>query len=203
MAGARHFTELIVWQLADKHRVEVFALTGQPAFRQDYKLRSQIDDAADSVCRNIAEGFGSESHREFARFLRIARRSLNEVQDGFRSAQIKRHLVEDDLSTARQLQRRLYPALASLIKASGRWPRGVRIIAPFAAPFAPTGAISHPSHLRVCDFSIEKCRRDDPVVEVPQIELLVRRVQVVVGQADAEEHARNPQLLLKRRHHGD
>ena len=116
MAGARHFTELIVWQLADQHRVEVFALTERSYLRQDYKLRSQIDDAADSVCRNIAEGFGSESHREFARFLRIARRSLNEVQDGFRSAQIKRHIVEDDVRTARGLQRRLYSAIASLLK---------------------------------------------------------------------------------------
>ena len=116
MPGARHFTELIVWQLADQHRVEVFALTERTSLRRDFKLRSQIDDAADSVCRNIAEGFGSESHREFARFLRIARRSLNEVQDGFRSAQIKRHLVEADVGTARQLQRRLYPAIASLLR---------------------------------------------------------------------------------------
>jgi four helix bundle protein len=116
MSGARHFTELIVWQLADQHRVEVFALTERTSLRRDFKLRSQIDDAADSVCRNIAEGFGSESHREFARFLRIARRSLNEVQDGFRSAQIKRHIVEDDLRAARQLQRRLYPAISSLLR---------------------------------------------------------------------------------------
>src|SRR5687767_5303707 len=116
MPGARHFTELIVWQLADQHRVEVFVLTERTSLCRDFKLRPQIDDAADSVCRNIAEGFGSESHREFARFLRIARRSLNEVQDGFRSAQIKRHIVEADLRTARQLQRRLYPAIASLLR---------------------------------------------------------------------------------------
>ena len=55
MAGARHFTELIVWQLGDEHRVEVFALTKRPRLRADFKLRSQIDDAADSVCRNVAE----------------------------------------------------------------------------------------------------------------------------------------------------
>ena len=116
MAGARHFTELIVWQLADQHRVEVFSLSERTSLRTDYKLHGQIDDAADSVCRNIAEGFGSESHREFARFLRIARRSLNEVQDGFRSALIKRHVTEDELKAARSLQRRLYAALSKLIK---------------------------------------------------------------------------------------
>ena len=115
MPGARHFTELIVWQLGDQHRIEVFALTKRTQLRADLKLRSQIDDAADSVCRNVAEGFGCETHREFARFVRIARRSVNEVQDGFRSAVIKEYLTDDDLMAVRQLQRRLYRAVAKLL----------------------------------------------------------------------------------------
>ena len=116
MPGARHFTELIVWQLGDQHRIEVFKLTGQTRLRADLKLRSQIDDAADSVCRNIAEGFGCQSHREFARFVRISRRSLNEVQDGLHSATLKQYFAEGDLVAARHLQRRLYAALASLLR---------------------------------------------------------------------------------------
>ena len=76
MSIARHFTELIVWRLGDQHRLEVFRLTKRPGFYADLKLRSQLDDASDSVCRNIAEGLGCKSDREFARFLRIARRSL-------------------------------------------------------------------------------------------------------------------------------
>jgi four helix bundle protein len=116
MSGARHFTELIVWQLGDQHRIEVFKLTSQTRLRTDLKLRSQIDDAADSVCRNIAEGFGCQSHREFARFVRIARRSLNEVQDGFRSAVVKQYFTEADLVPARRLQRRLYAALAAFLR---------------------------------------------------------------------------------------
>ena len=40
---------------------------------------------------------------------------------------------------------------------------------------------------------------DDAAVEVPQVELLVRRVRVLVGQADAEEHRRHAELLLERR----
>jgi four helix bundle protein len=116
VSGARHFTELIVWQLGDQHRIEVFKLTGRNPMRADLKLRSQLDDAADSVCRNIAEGFGCQSHREFARFVRISRRSLNEVQDGFRSALEKQYVTEDDLVAARRLQRRLYAALASMLR---------------------------------------------------------------------------------------
>jgi len=95
VAIARHFTELIVWQLADRLRAEVFQLTKRRPFHSDLKLRSQIDDAADSVCRNIAEGFGG-TDREFANFLRIARRSLNEVQDGFRSARLKEYAPTSD-----------------------------------------------------------------------------------------------------------
>jgi four helix bundle protein len=70
-AGAKHFTELVIWQLANELRAEVFGLTRRGSFARDLKLRSQMNDAADSVCRNIAEGFGCETRREFARsFLR-------------------------------------------------------------------------------------------------------------------------------------
>ena len=115
MAVVRHFSELIVWQLADQLRAEVFQLTKRRPFYADLKLRSQIDDAADSVCRNIAEGFGG-TDREFANFLRIARRSLNEVQDGFRSAQLKEYVSDADLGVARSLLRRIFPALSSLLR---------------------------------------------------------------------------------------
>ncbi len=80
MAGAKHYSELIAWQLADQLRVQTLTLTARPRFVKDLKLNSQTEDAVNSVCRNIAEGFGCESHIEFARFLKISRRSLNEVQ---------------------------------------------------------------------------------------------------------------------------
>ena len=84
--------------------------------RTDLKLRSQLDDTADSACRNIAEGFGCQSHREFARFVRIGRRSLNEVQDELRSAVLKEYLTEDDLASVRRLHRGLYTAIAALLR---------------------------------------------------------------------------------------
>jgi ethanolamine ammonia-lyase small subunit len=90
VAGAQHFTDLVVWQPADQLRVHVFRATARPPLRTDFKLRSQLADAADSVCRNIAEGFGAQSNREFARF-------------------------RTDLLDARRLLRRLYPAIGSLL----------------------------------------------------------------------------------------
>ena len=116
MGGARHFTDLIVWQLGDQHRAEIFKLTKRPRLRADLKLRSQLDDAADSVCRNIAEGFGCQSHREFAKFVRIGRRSLNEVQDELRSAVLKEYVTEDELASVKRLHRRLYAAIAALLR---------------------------------------------------------------------------------------
>jgi len=114
MAGAKHFSELISWQLADQLRVEVFKFTSRPGFVRDLKLHSQTEDAVNSICRNISEGFGC-GHAEFARFLRISRRSMNELQDAFRAAELKRYVTADDLTASRQLMRRLYKALSRFI----------------------------------------------------------------------------------------
>ena len=115
MRGARHYKELIVWQLADAIRVKVFALTVRPLFRQDRRLRSQTDDAIESACRNIAEGFGG-TDAEFRHFLIIARRSLNELGDSLRSALLKGYLSDEDLRPIGTLTRRLHPALGGLIR---------------------------------------------------------------------------------------
>jgi four helix bundle protein len=110
---ARRYTEIIAWQLADEIRQIVFTWTASPAFKADGKAREQIDDAINSVCRNIAEGFAG-SHGEFARFLAIARRSLNEVTDCIRSAELKGYIAQTEAAQARVLIKRLFPAIARL-----------------------------------------------------------------------------------------
>ena len=115
VAGARHFSQLVSWQLADALRVETFKLTRRLPFARDFKHQAQAEDAVDSVCRNIAEGFGCTSHAEFARFLEISRRSLNELLDTFRSARLKGYVSADDVVPIHELARRLYPALNRFI----------------------------------------------------------------------------------------
>ena len=115
MQGARRYQDLIVWQLADQIRVLVFKLTARECFARDFKLHSQTEDAGNSVCRNIAEGFGCK-HKEFARFLEISRRSLNELGDSFRTAQLKRYVTAHDYEPIWRLSHRLYPAFARLIR---------------------------------------------------------------------------------------
>ena len=111
MAGARDFSQLVAWQLADALRIEVVKLTQAAPCATDWKFRGQVEDAIDSVCRNIAEGFGADTHAQFAWFLRVSRRSLNEVRDALRSALLKRYRTPAELSPAFDLTRRLFPAL--------------------------------------------------------------------------------------------
>jgi four helix bundle protein len=115
MRGARHYSELTVWQLADELRVETLKLTKRPPFAQNFKAQAQAEDAVNSICRNTAEGFGCETHGQFAWFLRIARRSLNELQDACRGAEQKGYVTSSDLAPIRMLTRRLYPALNRFI----------------------------------------------------------------------------------------
>ena len=74
-----------------------------------------MEDASDSICRNIAEGFACRSHPEFARYLEISRRSLNELVDALRSARQKGYMSIDEFNTFATTINRLYPAINKLI----------------------------------------------------------------------------------------
>lgn len=115
MPPVTHYSQLIVWKLAEEIRVKVFELTAKPLFAEDYKAKRQVEDAANSVCRNIAEGFGCETHIEFARFLEISRRSLNEVQDSLHGAELKEYVTITEIAPIRSLSRRIYPAFSRLM----------------------------------------------------------------------------------------
>jgi four helix bundle protein len=122
MEPARHYSELIVWQLAEEIRIIVFRLTEKPRFNADFKARGQAEDASNSMARNIAEGFGCESHAEFARFLEISRRSLNELHDILHGAELKKYVTASELAPINQLSRRLYPAYSRFISYLKRTP---------------------------------------------------------------------------------
>ena len=115
MQPARHYRELVVWQLADNIRRLTYPLTCRAAFHADRRLREQTDDAIESVCRNIAEGFAG-THKQFKNYLLIARSSLNELRDCLHSAVIKGYVTPDDLPPIWALTRRLFPAMSSLIQ---------------------------------------------------------------------------------------
>ncbi len=100
MAKIERFEDLQTWQKARALANAVYDLTGTASFSKDLRLRSQIQDAAGSVMHNIAEGFDAGSSPEFARFLKIARRSASEVQSELYLALDRQYLNPGQLQQA-------------------------------------------------------------------------------------------------------
>ena len=79
MSLIERFEDIRAWQEARLLTKQIYQLSGEGIFSQDFGLRDQIRRAAVSAMSNIAEGFDCVTKKEFARFLEIARRSV-EVQ---------------------------------------------------------------------------------------------------------------------------
>lgn len=98
--------------------------------RRDFRFATQLEDAASSVARNIAEGFGRVRPKEFARFLLIARGSLFELSDLLADGAGRGYWSEAETSTLRALCKRTTGAVNGLVRylntakateAAGRW----------------------------------------------------------------------------------
>ena len=76
----KDYKDLTAWQKGMRLAVEIYSLTKLLPKEETYGLKAQIRRAANSVPSNIAEGYGRESTTEYARFLKIARGSLYEIE---------------------------------------------------------------------------------------------------------------------------
>jgi len=74
------FEDLWDWQKGIALVKEIYALTREEPLCRDFGLRDQLQRAAVSVPTNIAEGFERGSHKEYIRFLYIAKGSAGEVR---------------------------------------------------------------------------------------------------------------------------
>ncbi|MCL5611323.1 MAG: four helix bundle protein [Chloroflexi bacterium] len=97
MTTIKNFEDLQAWQKARELATNIYELTRKEKFSRDYGLRDQIQRAAGSVMHNIAEGFESGSDPEFARFLKMARRSAGEVQSELYLAVDCQYITQDEL----------------------------------------------------------------------------------------------------------
>jgi len=77
---------LRAWQSALNVAVKTRAATDRFPRRGYSELKLQMIDSAESIAHNIAEGRGSESQREFNRYLDTASRSANETLSQVRMA---------------------------------------------------------------------------------------------------------------------
>ena len=75
------FEDIDAWREARKLvRLVYTAISAGDQFSKDFRLASQIQEAAVSAMSNIAEGFSRRGNREFVQFLFIAKSSAAEVQ---------------------------------------------------------------------------------------------------------------------------
>jgi four helix bundle protein len=122
----RGYQQLRVWQDA----VELYRLTCQAVRNWPFerkKVGSQAIASADSVHRNIAEGYCRRSLREYLQFFNFALGSLGESVSGYTTYHSAGHFSEADFEALDALSFRLENGLMKLIeslqrkRASGDW----------------------------------------------------------------------------------
>jgi four helix bundle protein len=114
MAGVRRFEDLDCWKLANELKLAVYDLLERPHIRIDRSFCEDVRDAAKSAPANIAEGFGRRTDAEFARFLDIARGSLNESRNHIGDARDRHYIDEKERVVLDLLASRAVGAVAGL-----------------------------------------------------------------------------------------
>jgi four helix bundle protein len=74
------FEDLEIWKDARVLSKQIYAITQEKPFINDYRFRDQVRSAGGSIMDNIAEGFGRGGNKEFINFLSIAKGSNAEVR---------------------------------------------------------------------------------------------------------------------------
>jgi four helix bundle protein len=113
---ARSLDELIVYRRSLEACSAVSALLERPKVRTDWHLGSQLGAASAAVPANIAEGFGQQSDRQFAKYLFIARGSTHEVRAPLAVAHGRRYLDEAELRALSERYEEIGRMLSSLIR---------------------------------------------------------------------------------------
>jgi four helix bundle protein len=108
-AEIKSYQDLAAWQAAYALALSVYKATSHFPADERYGLTSQLRRASVSVSSNIAEGYGRGRRTEYARYLRVARGSLFEVEN--------QAMLSRDLG---YLQAELYEELKLLIDGAAR-----------------------------------------------------------------------------------
>ena len=93
----KSFRELDVWKYAMELTDVVYRLVRRFPSEERYALGDQLRRAVVSIPSNIAEGFGRDSHKDFAHFLSQAKGSLYEVDTQLEVAVRQGFLKTDDI----------------------------------------------------------------------------------------------------------
>lgn len=115
----RGYQQLRVWQDAIKLYAQTCRLLGEWPFEMK-RIASQAMASADSVHRNIAEGYCRRSIREYIHYLYIALGSLGESVSGYHAYLTADQLSEEAFETLDQLAFKLENGLLRLVEALER-----------------------------------------------------------------------------------
>ena len=110
------YRDLIVWQKAMDLVEEVYRIVKLLPREEQYALSDQIRRAVVSIPSNIAEGYGRNASREYARFLNIARGSKHELETQLLICVRLGYLAEHQIEPAMALCDEIGKMLNSLIK---------------------------------------------------------------------------------------
>ena len=96
----KSFKELEVWQVSRVFVADVYRLLKKFPEEERFALCDQIRRAVVSIPSNIAEGFGRDSHKDFAHFIVQARGSLCEVETQLILASDLGYITEAEIPAA-------------------------------------------------------------------------------------------------------
>lgn len=90
----KSYKDLIVWQKSMSLVNEIYTITKQFPEEEKFSLVSQMRRSAVSIPSNIAEGYGRGSKTEYARFVKIARGSMYELDTQMEIAKSQTFLTQ-------------------------------------------------------------------------------------------------------------
>jgi four helix bundle protein len=114
--GWRSHEEIIAWQLSYQLKKHVYALIeGNPRAQRNQRFRDQLDGAASSAPRLIAEGFGRYLPGDFSRYLRDANAELKETFECLRDGVDRGYFTQEQVVPLQRLCKRASKAATRLI----------------------------------------------------------------------------------------
>jgi len=112
-----NFKELRVWNDAVGLATDIYKITSQKPFCNDYGLCNQIQRAAVSIASNIAEGDDRGTNKEAIYFFNVAKGSAAEVITQLNIAYRIGYLSEEVFLKTENLTEKIKASLLNLIKA--------------------------------------------------------------------------------------
>jgi len=80
MGKIDRFEDLEIWQKAIQIAVRIYELSNKGELKNDFGMKDQIRRSSTSISNNIAEGFESNSNKNFVRYLGFAKSSAGELR---------------------------------------------------------------------------------------------------------------------------